>query len=503
MDGGDARSAFGTLLKGHRLSAGLTHESLAERAALSSRTISDLERGVSRRPHRDTLNLLIDALDLSLAERSALESAAWVAALPRAELTTPGHEVGSVPLHLTSFVGREEELRLTHDRLRRHGARLVTLTGAGGSGKSRLAARLATDLMHEFRDGARYIELAPVAYPDDVLPAIAHTLGVAHADAATVRLADTIAAVRNRQQLLVLDNFEHLLTSAPLISAILQGCPELVVIVTSRASLQLSGEHEVSVPPLAVPPPDRTLSIEAIAEYASVRLFVDRAASVNPAFALSNDNAHAVAAICARLDGLPLALELAAARTKMLPALALLQRLDSAVSGSALRLLTRSSRDVPLRQRTLRDTMLWSYNLLTLAEQRLLRQLSIFAGGCTLGAAEVVCGSDSSPTEAETERGSEVFDGLASLLDKSLVYVHEGPDGEQRFMLLETVREFGLDQLRANCEMEGVARAHARYYLQLIEATGALLFAGAPKQQRSSAEQHNLHDALRWLLQHD
>src|SRR5262249_37674719 len=279
------------------------------------------------------------------------------AAIGPGQSTTSSRELGSVPVHLTSFVGREEELRVTHDRLRNRGARLVTLTGAGGTGKSRLAIRLATDLSSEFRDGARYVELAPVAHADDVLPAIARALGVARPDAATVRMADTIAAVRNRQQLLVLDNFEHLLTSAPLISTLLQGCPELVVIVTSRATLQLSGEHEVSVPPLAVPPPGRNLSIEAIANYASVRLFVDRAASINPAFALGNENAHAVAALCARLDGLPLALELAAARTKMLSPAALLLRLDSAVSGSALRLLTRSSRDVPPRQRTLRDTM--------------------------------------------------------------------------------------------------------------------------------------------------
>jgi predicted ATPase len=221
-----------------------------------------------------------------------------------------------------------------------------------------------------------------------------------------------------------------------------------------------------------LPPPDRQLPIETIAQYASVRLFVDRAASANSAFVLGSDNAHAVAAICARLDGLPLALELAAARTKMLTAPALLRRLDSAVSGSALRLLTQGSRDVPLRQRTLRDTMLWSYNLLTPAEQRLLRQLSIFAGGCTLAAAEVVCVTDPSPADTEPRGMSEVFDGLASLVDKSLVYLHEGPDGEQRFMLLETVREFGLDQLRACDEMEGVARARGDYYIRLIEATG-------------------------------
>ena len=492
--------AFGALLKRHRLRAGLTHESFAERAGLSPRTISDLERGVSRRPHRDTLELLIQALELSAAQRSALESAAWAAAIGPVDLTT-GREAGSVPVHLTSFIGREEEMRVTRDRLRR-GARLLSLTGAGGSGKSRLAARVASELMHQFRDGARYVELAPVADADDVMPAIARALGVARADAASVGMAETIAAVCDREQLLVVDNFEHLLSSAPVISELLQGCPGLVIIVTSRASLQLSGEHELTVAPLAVPPADPELSIDAIGEYASVRLFVDRAASINPAFVLSGDNASAVAAICARLDGLPLALELAAARTKMLTAPALLQRLDSADSGSALRLLTRTARDVPPRQRTLRDTMLWSYNLLVPAEQRLLRQLSIFAGGCTLAAAELVCAPHSSGIGPGTDSTSEVFDGLASLLDKSLVYLREGPDGEQRFMLLETVREFGLDQLRANGELEAIARAHAMYYLQLIEATGALLFAGGPKQRRSAAEQHNLHDALRWLLHH-
>jgi predicted ATPase/DNA-binding XRE family transcriptional regulator len=502
MTAADPRWALGALLKRHRRQAGLTHESLAERAALSTRTISDLERGVSRRPHRDTLELLIQALELSPSERSALESAAWAAAIGPADLTTSGREAGSVPVHLTSFIGREEELRVTRDRLRRGGVRLLTLTGAGGSGKSRLAVRVARDLMHEFRDGARYVELAPVAHADDVLPAIAGALGVARTDAASVRMADTIAAVCDRQQLLVVDNFEHLLSSAPVISELLQGCPGLVILVTSRASLQMSGEHELAVAPLPVPPGDPGLALDAIGEYASVRLFVDRAKSIKPAFVLDCENASAVAAICARLDGLPLALELAAARIKMLTARALLQRLDSADSGSALRLLTRTARDVPPRQRTLRDTMLWSYNLLVPAEQRLLRQLSIFAGGCTLAAAEVVCGSDSSGMQPGPDSASEIFDGLASLLDKSLVYLHEGPDGEQRFTLLETVREFGLDELRVNGELETIARAHATYYLQLIEATGALLFAGAPKQRRSAAEQHNLHDALRWLLRH-
>jgi predicted ATPase len=250
-----------------------------------------------------------------------------------------------------------------------------------------------------------------------------------------------------------------------------------------------------------VPPPDQ-LSLEAVAGFASVRLFVDRAASINPAFALRPENAAAVAAICARLDGLPLALELAAARTKMLRPEALLHRLQTGLNGSALHLLTRGARDVPPHQRTLHDTMMWSYNLLTSAEQRLLGRLAIFAGGCTLAAAEAICGSDPPPAGADTIHAYQVFDGLASLLDKSLVYLHEGADGEPRFMLLETVREFGLAQLRSSGEMETAAQQHARYYLQLIETTGALLFASGPTQRRSAAEQYNLQDALRWLLHH-
>jgi predicted ATPase len=406
-----------------------------------------------------------------------------------------------VPLHLTSFVGREEELRAACDLFRRQGARLVTLTGPGGAGKSRLAVRAAGELTGEFLDGARYVELAPVADPNDVPPAIARALGVGGANE-TTGIADVIDAIGDRALLLVVDNFEHLLSAAPLLSELLRACPRLSVLVTSRASLQLSGERELTVPPLAVPPPGQALPWQAIGQYASVCLFVDRAAYVNPGFTLSADNAQAVAAICARLDGLPLALELAAARTKMLTPRALLQRLDGAASGSALQLLTRGARDVPLHQRTLRETMTWSYNLLTPGEQRLLRRLSIFAGGCTLAAAETLWEHDRPTGGRDADSLPDVFDGLGSLLDKSLVYLHEGPDGEQRYLMLETVREFGLAQLRANGEMEAVAREHARYYLELVEATGALLFATGAQQRRGAAEQHNLQEALRWLFHH-
>jgi predicted ATPase len=334
-----------------------------------------------------------------------------------------------------------------------------------------------------------------------VVPAIARALGAARPDGSAA-LDDLLDAIQDRELLLVMDNFEHLLGAAPVITELLRRCPRLVVLATSRASLRLSGEHELAVPPLAIPPRDPALPGDSIAKYASVRLFVDRAAYVNPSFTLTADNAAAVAGICARLDGLPLALELAAAHTKMLQPHALLQRLNGVASGSALRLLTRGTRDVPPHQRTLRATMLWSYGLLTPAEQRLLRRLAIFAGGCTLAAAEAVSQPLADSDDPSGEAPEDVLDGLGSLLDKSLLYLSEGPDGEQRFMLLETVREFGLEQLRASGELENVARKHAQHYLEEVKAFGPLLFADDAKSRRSLAEYHNIHEALRWLFHH-
>lgn len=489
---------FADLLKQYRLAAGLTHEALAEQSALSARAISDLERGVSLRPRRETVDLLSQALQLSPAERAAFEAGARGTA---PDLTRTNRGLGTMPIHLTSFVGRQDEIRAARDLLRGRGARLVTLTGPGGAGKSRLAVQIASELAGELQDGARHVELAPVAVADDVVPAVARALGAARLGG-SAQIADIVDAVQDRELLLVVDNFEHLLTAAPALSELLRACPQLLVLVTSRASLQLSGEYELAVPPLAVPPRDQQISADAIAQYASVHLFVDRATYVNPRFALTVDNAVAVARICARLDGLPLALELAAARTKMLSPQALLQRLDSVASGSALRMLTRGTRDVPPHQRTLRATMFWSYNLLTPAEQRLLRRLAIFAGGCTLAAAEAICQLLLAPDDPLDDTPQDVLEGLGSLLDKSLLYLDEGPDGEQRFMLLETVREFGLEQLRAYGEMEAVAREHAHYYLEQVKAFGALLFAGGVDQRRSVAEYHNLHEALRWLFHH-
>jgi predicted ATPase len=472
---------------------------LAERSALSARAISDLERGVSRRPRRETVDLLSAALRLDPIAKAAFEAASRAPASVPTDRTRTHRGPGSVPVHLTSFVGRQSEVHAVRELLRGRGARLVTLTGPGGAGKSRLAAQVASALTTELQGGARYVELAPVASEDDVVPAIARALGASRPDG-SAQLADIVEVVRDQELLLVVDNFEHLIAAAPLLTALLQACPHPAVLATSRASLQLSGEYEVVVPPLLVPPRDRPISAEATGQYASVRLFVDRAAHVNAGFELTAENARTIAAICARLDGLPLALELAAARTKMLAPHALLERLDGVASGSALRLLTRGTRDVPPHQRTLLATMLWSYTLLTPAEQRLLRRLAIFAGGCTLATAEAICLSLVDPADPTDDSSADVLEGLGSLLDKSLLYLEEGPDGEQRYMLLETVREFGLEQLRASGELEAVSRAHAQHYLELTKAIGPLLFADAATLRRSVAEYHNLHEALRWLF---
>src|SRR5215212_931875 len=510
----EQRRSFASLLKRHRLAAGLTHERLAERAALSARSISDLERGVSQRPRRETVDLLSTALGLSDAERAAFEITARSASLaPIGEAESPGGP-GRLPLHLTSFVGRADEVSLIGRLLRQEGVRLLTLTGPCGTGKSRLAVEAAEAIGAELQAGVRFVELAPVTSPDDVPLAIGRAFGVAGANGAAV-LAGVADQVAERELLLLLDNFEHVLAAAPSVVELLHACPRLRVLVTSRSPLRLSGEQELHVPPLPAPAQGGAVSEGQIGAYPAVQLFVDRAGRVRPSFTLTADDAPTVAAICARLDGLPLALELAAARMKLLTPESLLRRLDGVASGSALGLLTRGAQDVPPHQRTLRDTMLWSYNLLSSDEQRLFRQLAIFAGGCTLEAAEAIVGDGSwvtaagrtvgaspSPTSSTQHPSPNTLDGLGSLLDKSLLYVDEGPDGEPRFMLLETVRELGLEQLRSSGEFEEIAQRHARYYLALVEAIGPLLFADAEKLRRAVPEYHNTHEALRWLFHH-
>ena len=394
----------------------------------------------------------------------------------------------ALPAALSSFLGREGELATAVRLLQ--ATRLLTLTGPGGVGKTRLALELAAALQGDFADGVGFVSLATIGDPALVASAIAHALQLREVPGRP--LVDTLQAhLRTRHLLLVLDNFEHLLPAGPLIAQLLAAAPHLTVLVTSRAPLHLSGEQEFPVPPLAVPTLQESLAPDALTRYAALTLFVQRAQAVQPAFELTPANACAVARICVRLDGLPLAIELAAARTKLLPPEALLKRLGSE-DGQRLHLLTGGAQDVSARQQTLRGTIDWSYNLLDPTEQRLVQRLGVFVGGFTLDAVEGVC------TGAGGCEG-DVLDGLQSLVDKSLVRQQAGVDGEPRFTMLEMIREYALERLEAAGEAVTIRRRHAAYFLGLAEQFEPQLNRGAEQLAtlaRAEADQDNFRAAL-------
>jgi predicted ATPase/class 3 adenylate cyclase/DNA-binding CsgD family transcriptional regulator len=411
----------------------------------------------------------------------------------------------NLPVLRDPLVGREAELGQVEQFLLRQDVGLLTLTGPGGTGKTRLALQAAADLADRFEDGVVFVALAPIREPDLVLPAVAAALGVRDAGARPLR--DLVHDhLRPRRLLLLLDNFEQVLGAAPLVADLLAAATRLTVLVTSRAVLRLSGEHEYPVPPLGVPGPGRLPSPGEVGRVDAVRLFVERARAARPDFALTEENAPAVAEVCRRLDGLPLALELAAARVRVLPPQALLARLTDHHGPAALRLLTGGARDLPARQQTLRDTIAWSYGLLTEDDRALFRRLGVFVGGCTLGDAEgVVLAALASPGGAAA--GSDVVEGVTSLVEKSLLQLEvgtEGLNGEPRFRMLETVREYALEQLAAAGEEEAVRRAHAAHYLALAEEAerGAFGAAAVAWLDRLEPEHDNLRAALRWALDH-
>jgi predicted ATPase len=329
----------------------------------------------------------------------------------------------NLPLQPTPLIGREKEVAEVCERLSRPELRLLTLTGAGGTGKTRLALQAAAELTEDFEDGILFVALAAIRDPQLVVGALAGTLGVKEAGGQPL-LESLEYYLGEKRMLLLVDNFEHLLEAAPKVSEMLSGAPNLKVLVTSRIPLRLYGEHEYSVPPLALPDPERLPTVETLTHYEAVRLFVERAQAAKADFSVTNDNAPAVAEICYRLDGLPLTIELAAARIKVLSPQKMLERL-----GNRLKLLTGGARDLPERQRTLRSTIAWSYGLLEEGEKVLFARLSVFAGGRTMEAIEAIC-------DAEDDLPVDVLDGLASLIDKSLLKQEEGVGGEPRFVML-------------------------------------------------------------------
>ena len=447
--------------------------------------ISDATRALAERALPDRVSLR----DLGLHRLKGLPTPERIYQLTVDELPADFPPISSLdgrpnnlPAEMTSFVGREEQIREVRQRV--VGTRLVTLTGPGGTGKTRLALRVAEEVIGDYEHGCWFVALDALRDPELVPSAIATALGLQiPADRDAMMVVESW--VGSRQLLLVLDNFEHVSDAASIVARLLAVARRLHVLVTSRTPLHISGEQEYPVPPLATGAlPSAVATVEGLSQYEAVRLFIERALSVKPDFQITNADAPAVAEICARLDGLPLAIELAAARVKLLTPEDILERL-----GQSLTLLASATRDLPERQRTLLSAIAWSHDLLSESERRLFASLSIFRGGFTLAAAEGVCG--------DAALGVEVFDGVASLLDKSLVR-REELGGEPRFAMLQTIREFARERLTESGELDELTRRHALYFFGLARDAAPQL--GGPDQlmwlDRLERELDNLRAAF-------
>ena len=466
-------ATIGPLLKRHRSAAGLTQEELAERAEVSARTVSDTERGLRTVIYRDTARRLADALGLDDEARIEFEAAA------RGQRGAPAP--ATLPVPPTRLIGREQELEVTLAALETDGVRLLTLTGPGGIGKTRIALEAARRA--RFAGGVFFVSLGATEDPKLVLSAIAHAVGVTWARPPLVpAIADRL---QEKNALIVLDTFEHLLGAASDVAELLASCPGLRVLVTSREALHLRGEHEVSIPTLATPNEHSLIDVERAPASA---LFLERAQAVKPDLVLDEETADVVAAICQRLNGLPLAIELAAARAKHLPLPSLLDQLEN-----KLNVLTGGPRDLPRRQQTMRDTVGWSYDLLDDGERTLFRELSVFAAGCTLDAARAVCSA-----------ASDALDLISALVDKSLVHL-EPEDARARFRMLDVIREFAGEKLRERNDVD-VRERHAAYFLRLASQAEPQ-FGGSDQEiwfRKLAADQENFRVALQWSIdRHD
>ena len=477
------QTSFGARLRQLRKVAGLTQEELAGHAGLTPNAISDLERGSRRHPYPRTVRSLADALGLSEDEHAAL-----VSAVPSRGGAAVILEV-SLPAPPTPLLGRERELGEMSALLGRPQIRLLTLTGTGGVGKTRLAIEAARNTVDLFPDGVLFVALASLRDPTLVIPTIARSLGLREMEGQTSREV-LFTHLHDKQLLLVLDNFEHLLETAPEVSGLIEFCGRLTVLVTSRAPLRVRGEQEYPVSPLRLPASTRSPTPQEILSSPSGRLFVERAQATLPTFELTKGNATSVAAICWRLAGIPLALELAAARVRFLDPATLLSRLDRALS-------TSWERDLPDRQKTMRATLDWSYELLTESDKVLFGYLSVFVGGFTLEAAEAV-------GAAGVVESAEVIGLLGGLVEQSLVVMQANADGgEGRYRMLEPVRQYALEKFEESGEAWEALRRHAGFFLAFSERAASELWG--PQQgvwlERLEVEYGNLRVAIGWALE--
>ncbi len=482
-----ADQSFATLLRAHRRNAGLTQRALAELAQVGLRTIINLEQGLAH-PHKTTLILLADALQLSMHDRQTLE-AAITGASPDAAHAHPESSVRTLPHLLTRLIGREQEQHaLVHLILHDH-CRLVTLTGLAGIGKTRLAVGVAEQLFPAFPDGVVFVLLASLRDPQLIPLVVAQMLGIQEEPERSPQ--DLITAhLQNKRMLLVLDNFEHLLDGASLIVNLLTACPALVVLVTSRTALRIRGEQRFPVPPLVYA---ATVSLTSTESCAAEDLFIERAREVQPLLPLTPENVASIAAICRRLNGIPLAIELAAMRIALFSPPELERQLDR-----CLPLLKQGSRDLPQRQQTMRDAITWSYDLLSPCEQAVFRHLAVCVGGWTMSTALALCSTDTAEEDLLVILSSL---GEASLIQRGT----EETTGEPRFTMLEVLREYGLEQLAQHEELLDMQRRHAVYVLTLAQLAEPA-FRG-PEQvrwlERLDQEQGNVRAALQWAKEYD